>query len=196
VRFDTRPINFGDRKKADEPGDAGQGIPSPCSIVTSRRMAGLAEAKAILDHLPEPNGSLHALCTARIDLADILEVLIGKLGECKTLAVATLGYNDKNLRQMLRWLDSEAVKSLTLLSSIFFRSHKGELWLETLRQFRERDQFAACCHSHAKVVALDLCGNGSGREQFCLIRHDALHDWHAAWIKTEVAKHAEGKSGK
>ena len=50
---------------------------------------------------------------------------------------------------MLRWLDAGQVGSLTLLASIFFRSHNGELWAETLAQFRSRKQRAACCHSHA-----------------------------------------------
>ena len=57
---------------------------------------------------------------------------------------------------MLAWLDAGAVASLTLLASIFFRSHKGGLWSETLAEFRARKQRAACCHSHCKVVALQF----------------------------------------
>ena len=107
---------------------------------------------------------------------------------------------------MLRWLDAGQVGSLTLLASIFFRSHNGELWAETLAEFRKRGQRAACCHSHAKVVSLsfasgaklaiegsaNLCGNGSGREQFCLVNDAALCDWHARWVLEAVARH-EGK---
>jgi hypothetical protein len=107
---------------------------------------------------------------------------------------------------MLRWLDAGQVPSLTLLASIFFRSHQGELWGRTLDEFRARKQRAACCHSHAKVVSLsfvsgaalaiegsaNLCGNGSGREQFCLVNDAALAAWHAKWVLEAVAKH-EGK---
>jgi hypothetical protein len=96
---------------------------------------------------------------------------------------------------------------MTLLASIFFRSHNGELWERTLEEFRSRRQRAACCHSHAKVVALafasgqrysiegsaNLCGNGSGREQFALVNDGALHDWHARWIDETVTKH-EGQA--
>jgi hypothetical protein len=56
---------------------------------------------------------------------------------------------------------------------------------------------------HAKVAALafdsgerlsiegsaNLCGNGSGREQFVLIHDAALHDWHARWITELVTAH-------
>ena len=90
-----------------------------------------------------------------------------------------------------------------MLASLFFRSHKGELWEETLREFRQRGQRAACCHCHAKVVTLafadskrlsiegsaNLCGNGSGREQFALINDASLHDWHAKWIDELVTKY-------
>jgi hypothetical protein len=89
------------------------------------------------------------------------------------------------------------------VASIFFRSHNGELWERTLEEFRARKQRAACCHSHAKVCTLafatgerlsiegsaNLCGNGSGREQFALINDAGLHDWHAGWIDTLVSKH-------
>jgi hypothetical protein len=104
---------------------------------------------------------------------------------------------------MLRWLDARQVVSLTLLASIFFRSHNGSLWEETLEKFRQRGQRAASCHSHAKVVSLafasgeklaiegsaNLCGNGSGREQFCLVNDSGLCDWHAHWVLQAVERH-------
>ncbi len=84
------------------------------------------------------------------------------------------------------------------------------MWAQTLNEFRQRGQRAACCHSHAKVVSLafatgercsiegsaNLCGNGSGREQFALINHAGLHDWHAGWIDELVTKHeGQGNEG-
>ena len=104
---------------------------------------------------------------------------------------------------MLRWLDARQVVSLTLLASRFFQAHNGALWEETLAEFRSRGQRAACCHSHAKVIALEfasgvklaiegsanLCGNGSGREQFALINDAALCAWHARWVTEAVARH-------
>ena len=140
------------RRRGD---DNGEGLPTPARIkLAARRAAGIAEAKAVLDHLPGPGESLHAVCTARMDLTDVIGALGGRLGPCDRMLIATLGYNEANLRTMLGWLDAGAVRSLTLLASIFFRSHKGDLWAETLKEFRARKQRAACCHSHAKVVTL------------------------------------------
>ena len=166
-RFTVRKLPFG--RRADEDGDDdGDGLPTPARVkLAARRAAGIAEAKAVLLHLPGPGESLHAICTARMDLTDVIGAMIERLGRCDRMWIATLGYNSANLRAMLRWTDSGAVGSLTLLASIFFRSHKGDLWAETLAEFRKRKQRAACCHSHCKVVALEWTErreNGDRRE--------------------------------
>jgi hypothetical protein len=203
ARFTVRRLPFG-RPPAEDDGDDGTGLPIPAKIkLAARRAAGIAEAKAVLEHLPAQGESLHAVCTARMDLTDIINGLLEKLGRCDRMLIATLGFNEANLATMLRWLDSGAVRSLALVASIFFRSHKGALWGETLREFRARKQRAACCHSHAKVVAMvfgsgerlsiegsaNLCGNGSGREQFALIHHRALTAWHSRWITDLLNRH-------
>jgi hypothetical protein len=203
ARFSVRKLHFGQQTK-EESADTGDGLPTPALVkLATRRAAGIAEAKAVLEHLPGRGESLHALCTARMDLTDVIVALGERFGVCDRIIVATLGYNERNLQSMLEWLDAGAVRELTLLASIFFRAHKGALWDETLAEFRKRKQRAACCHSHAKVVALafasgerlsiegsaNLCGNGSGREQFCLVNDAALHDWHAQWITAMVNTH-------
>src|SRR5260370_41360197 len=143
-------------------------------------MAGIREAAEVLHHLPAPGESLHCLCTARMDLTDVVSRLIEVRGTVDRLHVATLGYNERNLATILGWLDAGAVKSIVMVSSLFFRAHKGRLWEQTLEEFRARGHKAAWCHSHAKGIALafadgtrrsieggaNLCGNWSGRERF------------------------------
>jgi hypothetical protein len=201
AKFTVRRLHFGEHADTD---DEGGDLPRPALVrLQARRAAGIREAKDTLAHLPGPGESLHALCTARMDLTDVINALLERLGRCERLAVATLGYNARNLKAMLGWLDGGAVGRLTLLASIFFRSHNGELWEQTLAEFRSRRQRAACCHSHAKVCAMafasgarlsiegsaNLCGNGSGREQFALVNDAGLHDFHATWIEALVSKH-------
>lgn len=207
-RFSVRRLSFG-RTHGAEDDDAGEGLPTPRKVkLDARRAAGIAEAAAVLELVPGPGESLHAVMTARLDMTDVVNALLGKLGRCDRLAVATLGYNRRNFKAILGWLDSGAVGSLTLVASIFFRSHNGDLWAETLDELRRRGQRAACCPSHCKVMALafadgtrltiegsaNLCGSGSAREQFALINHGELHDWHAGWIEALVTKH-EGEQG-
>jgi hypothetical protein len=119
-------LQFG-RRPVDD-GDDGEGLPRPLTArAAARRAAGIAEAKEALAHLPGPGESLHAVCTARLDLTDVLNALIEQLGPCDRVLIATLGFNEKNLAAMLGWLDSGAVKQLGLVASIFFRAHKGDL---------------------------------------------------------------------
>ena len=201
ARFAPQRVHFGEHADTD---DDGEGLPRPQLVkLKARRAAGIAEAKETLANLPGPGESLHALCTARMDLTDVIGHLLERFGPCR-LHVATLGYNARNLRTMLSWLDQSAASELTLLASIFFRSHNGELWETTQEEFRERKQHAACCHSHAKCVAMtfasgerfaiegsaNLCGNGSGREQFALINDPGLTVWHRDWIAAMVERYA------
>ncbi|HWG69668.1 MAG TPA: hypothetical protein VN692_09665 [Steroidobacteraceae bacterium] len=201
ARFTARPTRFGHRP---DQGDDIDGLPTPQRVrLAARRAAGIAEAKAVLEYLPAPDESLHALISSRMDLADIIALLLEKIGPCAEMRLATLGYHRRNLKTMLAWLDSGAVLSLSLVASIFFRSHNGDLWEETLTEFRQRKQRAACCSCHAKVVTLafvsgerlslegsmNVSGNGSVLEQFALINDPTLHDWHAGWIDALLTKH-------
>lgn len=206
MRFAPRPIRFGKRTNSDDEAD---GLPTPARVKLARRAASIAEAKSVLEHLPGPGESLQAVVTARLDLTEVLNAILERLGRCGRMQIATLGYNSQNLRMMLSWLDAGAVGTLSLMASIFFRSHNGELWTETLTEFRKRGQRAACCHSHAKVVTMqiatgerlsikesaNLCGNGSGREQFALIHEAGLHNFHARWIEALLDKHEDPDDG-
>jgi len=207
ARFTPRRIRFGALQ--GDSADEGDDLPRPMlGRLQARRSAGIAEAAETLTQLPGPGESLHAVMTARLDMSDVLNALLGKIGRCDSVTVATLGYNRRNFKAMLRWLDAGNVGRLTLLASVFFRSHNGDLWAETLEEFRKRGQRAACCPSHAKVATLafssgeryavegsaNLCSNGSAREQFTLIHDPGIHDWHRGWIEALVAKHEGNKS--
>ena len=205
ARFTVRKLHFGGDAGPDEDDD-GRDLPRPHLLrLRVRRAAGIAEAAETLALLPGPGEALHAVITARLDMSDVLNALLGRLGRCERALVATLGYNRRNFKGMLAWLDAGKVGALTLLASVFFRSHNGELWAETVAEFRRRGQHAACCPSHCKVMALafasggrlviegsaNLCSNGSAREQFALVHDAGLHDFHSRWIAEMVARHAQ-----
>lgn len=202
MRFAPRPVRFGKRPAAE--GDEADELPTPQRVrLLARRAAGIAEAAETLAILPGPGESLHCLMTARLDMSDVLNAILERLGRCETASIATLGYNRRNFRMMLEWLDKGKIGSLTLLASIFFRSHNGDLWAETVEEFRRRGQRAACCPSHCKVMALtfadgtrlaiegsaNLCSNGSAREQFAIVNDRDLSDFHATWIAQLVSRH-------
>jgi hypothetical protein len=209
ARFTPRRLPFGRSPAADDDDD-GTGLPRPQLVkLAARRAAGIREAADTLAVLPAVGESLHAVMTARLDMTDVVNALLGKLGRCDRLAVATLGFNRRNFKAMLGWLDSGAVGSLSLVASIFFRSHNGTLWQETLTEFHRRGCLAACCPSHCKVMTMsfadgtrlavegsaNLCSNGSAREQFTVINDPGLFEWHGRWIGDLLDRHEGGGDG-
>lgn len=209
ARFSPARQHFGEREPEPEAVeiDEADGLPKPLTTKAAiRRVAGIREAKAVLEHLPGPGESLHAICTARMDLTDVMNALFEIVGPVEKCSVATLGYNAKNLTAIVGWLERGQVKEFNLLSSLFFRAHKADLWASTLEEFTRLGQRAACCHSHAKVVSMtladgramsiegsaNLCGNGSGREQFALFNDVSLANWHHGWICDLIGKHGKG----
>jgi hypothetical protein len=201
TRFSAPRVTFARRP-------AGDGLPAPhVSKGQARRTAQFAEAADAIPVLPGPGEAVHALMTGRYDLMHLLVCLIDRLGAVDAMRVATLAYSPRNLAEMVRLLDSGAVRRLTLLCSAFFRDHNQGLWETTLEQFRDRGQRAAAARSHAKVVTFafrsgrrltlegspNLRSNGN-REQVLLADGAGLHDWHAGWMDALVSQH-EGDGG-
>lgn len=199
MQFAPRPT-FGRRTQADT-------IPTPLlAKASAQRSVQLAEAAGILEAIPGNGEILFAIQSGRFDLMDMLAVLVGKIGPCPEMRLATLSYNRRNLDVMVGMMDGGAVAKMTLLCSAFFRDHNRDLWADTLEAFRTRGQRAAAARSHCKIVCLiandgrrfTLSGSAnlrtnSNAEQFCLVHGQAVHDWHAAFVDELVSRH-EGEA--
>ncbi len=165
----------------------------------------LAEAAQIVPHLPGPGEALHAIMTGRFDLTALLMVILDKSAvPCERLRMATLAYSKRNVYEIAGLLDSGRVKAATLLCSSFFQRQSREEFLFGRRELAQaRGCRLAAARNHCEVVCLHFADGrklvtegsanlrtNSNREQIALFHHDDLHDWHAAWIDAEVAKHA------
>jgi hypothetical protein len=198
------PIRFGP-KPADQNEEPGRDVPKPIlARELSRRKAALREAADVLAVLPEEEGqALHFLQTGRYDLADILALLLDKYGVCEKMTVATLAFSARNARQILGWIDNGLVKEFTLLVSEFFKGNSTGVYDELLTGLAERGDIhkLAADRNHAKIVCFEftsgvklvissssnLRSNGN-REAGALFRDKDLHDYHAAWIRSECGK--------
>jgi len=194
-----RPVSFGagSRKSADER----DGVPKPMArAVSNRHLAAIREASEVLAVLPSQGESLHAIMTGRYDLTDLLDAMFGKLGRVAEMRIATLSFNQNNVRQIGGWIGGKTplVGRVTVLCSLFFQDHNPETY-EALRQSLRKGDRLAATRNHCKVVTLrfesgermamegsaNLRTNGN-REQFALYNDAVLHDWHAAWIDDQV----------
>lgn len=194
-----QPVKFGFGK----PNAKTAGAPTPLSTqAMHRRAAMLKEAQDVLDHLPAPGESLHALMTGYYDLTMLLACIIEQHSEpCEHLRIATLSMSQRNVFELLRLIDSGKVGRLSIVISRFFRGQKTSLFESTQKELRERlgRHCLIADRCHAKVITMNmgtdrLSMEGSANlstndniEQFCLLNHPQVHDWHAAWIDDMVS---------
>lgn len=170
-----------------------------------RRTAMLKEAADVLPNLPAAGQAVHALMTGRYDLMVLLACLIEQHGQvCDQLRIATLSLKQRNTFELVRLIDAGRVKHATLLCSEFFRDHNGSIYEGVHQAFTQRPagkHRLAAARSHAKVVTMAFAGGdrlvlegsanlrtNSNIEQFCLLNHAGVHDWHAQWIDNLVSR--------
>jgi hypothetical protein len=202
--FHTTAFRFGQKPPGEDTALPGKAPRPPSVKDIARRTAMLREAADVLPHIPGPNEAIHAIMTGRYDLTALLVVLIERQPmRCDHLRIATLSLKQRNLYELLRLIDAGKVGQLTLLVSAFFHEHHRDLCKALVGELAGRSplhRFAAA-RSHAKVVTMDFGPAGklvvegsanlrtnSNREQFCLLHHDALHDWHSNWIDELVSR--------
>ena len=133
--------------------------------------------------------------TGRYDLTVLLTLILERAPtSCDHLRIATLSLKEHNLYEPYRLLDAGKVGRLTLLVSEFFREHHAAVCATLIGELAARSpvhRFAAA-RSHAKVICMDFRAGGkmilegsanlrtnSNWEQFALLNHASLHDWHA-----------------
>jgi hypothetical protein len=188
------PVNFTSKP-------AGENIPRPFHRRQpgTRRFAQLKAAQAILSALPAPGESLHCLQSARYDLADVIGVLLGKLGPVDHLALSTLSFHRRNSEALLSWIDAGLVARLTMVCSVFFREHFAETF-DAIHQALKPPHRIAATRTHAKLICMhftsgrkmviegsaNLRSNGNA-EQYTLVNDAQLCDFWTNWISGEVS---------
>jgi hypothetical protein len=210
--FHVPRFGFGTQPAAQDESPLPGKAPRPLSVRDiARRTAMLREAAQVLDHLPEPGEALHALMTGRYDLTILLTVLIERQPvPFDHLRIGTLSLKQRNLYELFRLIDAGKVGRLTLLVSDFFKEHHKDVCKALVGELAGRSPLHrfASARSHAKVVCMDFGPGGkmvlegsanlrtnSNREQFCLLHHAGLHDWHAGWLDELVAHGQSDESG-
>jgi hypothetical protein len=198
MHFDAPKLSFARRPAED-------GIPRPhVGKAKAAPPAVLAEVAQAAEVLPAQGEYMLALMTGRYDFADLAACVIDRLGAVAHLRVATLAFSRRNLDLLTSLLDSGTIRRLTLLGSKFFARHNGDVFEATLEALRSRGQHVAAARSHCKIACLDLVSGdallmegspnlrtNSNIEQLVMIRDRGAHDYRAAFIDSEVARHGE-----
>jgi hypothetical protein len=199
-KFTTAFPGLADAKPSRQPSN----VRAKAFRANLRRRAQLKAAADVLPHLPSPGESMHALLTGTFDFLLVLTVVIqSRPVPCETLRLATLAFSRRNVAELCRLLDSRLVGKLSLLASDFMAKSNAAVFNGALEELaKARGQTVASARCHCKVACLAfadgtrLVFEGSANlrtnkniEQITCINDRELHDWHAAWIDSEVAAH-------
>jgi hypothetical protein len=208
MAFTVPRFRFGKPAPKAGPGE----VPPALSVNdAARRTAMLREARDVLPHLPARGEALHALMTGRYDLMVLLTAILEQLpGPCTHLRIATLSLKLRNSYELLTLIDAGKVGRAAVLCSEFFRDHNGAIYASLQAELGKRPggHRLAAARSHAKVVCMEMeagdrlvlegsanLRTNSNIEQFCLLNHAGLHDWHAQWIDDLVSRAQSDASG-
>ena len=190
----------------DAKGDAARGKPGQTFLarVQQRRMAGIKRAAEILEVLPGPGESLHALMLGYFDLLNVVLALLDRLDiPCLHLRIATLCFSVRNVSELAALLDTKQAAKIDLLTSDFQRKHDGAILGAAMQELAAlRGQRVAAARSHCKIVLLSLADarqyviEGSAnlrtsrnQEQFCLSQDGPLHEFYARWFDSMMDAH-------
>lgn len=172
--------------------------------VSKRELRHLEEISAAvgeLGRLPDRDESIHALMRGNFHGWDLVPAILQLAAPAviDELCVATLGFNTRNARELLRLFDEGRILSVAFLCSHYFQKASGAEF-EILRAgLVERGQAVFATRTHAKVIAARL---SDGRcivvemsanlrschniEQYAMTESPDLFEFHRHWIR-EVA---------
>jgi hypothetical protein len=169
-----------------------------------RRTAQLRKAAEVVPQLPPEGCSLHTLLTGYFDPILVATcVLKSRPVVCGHCRLATLSFGSKNVQEMAGWLDSGAVRRLTLLCANFMEKASPKEYGAAVAELVERrGQAVGSARTHTKLVTLAwedglrLSFEGSANlrssrnaENLTIVNDPGVHDFWADFIDRKVREH-------
>jgi len=116
------------------------------------------------------------------------------------LKIATLGFNRRIARDLLKLIDAGRIENGSLICSSFYRSHDQDVYAWIAAELSARGFDVACTRCHAKVLLMHtsadhwLVVEGSANlrscnniEQFALFNDREVYQFHAGWMQEVLA---------
>ena len=159
-------------------------------------------AQDVVANLPDPGERTHCVLRGDFVLCSIIPAILHARGATDNLRIASLGVSRGNTDILAGLLDSQVVKSLTLLTSHYFASvDKEDIFAHCKRELQDRrGARLVVCRVHAKVLLLSngrdhfaIEGSANlrandGVEQITVYNCPELSAFHAEWMDAIAAK--------
>jgi len=195
--FDDDPDVQGDEVDVSNGLDSDRSFFRTATTHTHEDLRARPEAVRHLQRLPVQGESFHAIISGKYALWDLVPAMLEKIAPqtISELIIATLSFSKTNAAEMLALLDTGRVKRMSLLVSHYFKGTNREIYDSLVPHLLERGQKVQAMRTHAKIILITTSeavkytveSSANARscknvEQFCMIRDDALHDFHRGWI--------------
>lgn len=158
-----------------------------------------------LDHLPEPNCTIHGIMRGNYSYCDLIPAALKLIEPARFeyAAATTLGFSRKAALQLLDLIDAGHVRRLDFLCAHFFEASDPEICLFARKELTRRGSRFASARVHAKIILL-AADNGArytsessaniracqSIEQFALTNCPDLYEFHRQWIDETISQYA------
>ena len=152
-------------------------------------------ATKLLTPLPTSGTTLHLILPGTFTPLDLIWALLEILDQqADTLRLATLGFSNQNVDDLVDMLDAGTVKSLSLICSRYFAATSKPIFEHAQRELPRRGCRLLATRSHAKVMLIEAGtvrwvfeGSGNLRscvclEQVALCNDPELFQFHTKWF--------------
>jgi len=177
--------------------------PRKIALEGKRRMMDHRKRKTaaeILDRLPAPGEFFHIVSDGSFDYWSLVPLIVS-MAEMKsaTLHASTWTMNRPNVLEMLAMIDDGRLKTINLLTGLYFKSRESAVYATIANGLLARGGRIRCMENHAKVAILSdgthhFVMEGSANftanpriEQNIVANSLPLYEHHKAWIEECLA---------
>ena len=159
-------------------------------------------ARAVLQHLPEPGGRTHCILRGDFVLCDLIPAIIDARGHCEHLHIATLGLSIANADTLAMLHERGHVGAITLVCSHYFAQVDKSTTFREVKQRLQDHATVIVTRSHAKVIGLPTSSgdhfiiegssnlrSSDNTEQMVIFNDDETLNWHRQWISQLTSTH-------
>jgi len=157
-------------------------------------------AADLVDELPKPGETIHAVSDGKFDYWNIVPVTIQLLGgHIGELWGSTWTMNRNNVAEMLELFDAGKIKSVAIITGTYFKRRESAVYAMILSGLVARKQRFAAFENHTKILLMEngtdhITVEGSANftanprfEQFTMSNDRALFDFHRAWMNEVIS---------
>jgi hypothetical protein len=160
-----------------------------------KKLINPANAAALLDWLPGPGEHTHCALRGDFVLCDLIPAVIGHLGRCDDLMIATLGMSAANADCLGVLVERGLIGQLTIVCSHYFREVDKTTTFREVSARLEGKARIIVTRCHAKIICLPTSSgdwfvfegsanlrSSDNTEQLTIFNDQSVDAFHRAWL--------------